>query len=68
MIDNLLPIQPDQARSQKVVARCHARLARYRQREEQRSPAAFERTLVGGFALVYMMAIGGQIWWAFARY
>lgn len=68
MIDNLRPIQPDPARSKRVAARCHAQLATYRRREEQRSPALFERTVVAGFALIYMMAIGGHLWWAFARY
>lgn len=68
MIDNLQPVSPDPARSKKVVQRCHARLATYRRREQQRSPALFERMVVAGFALVYMMAIGGHLWRAFARY
>ena len=58
MIDETLPlVMPDHVRASRVVARCHARMARQHQRRHQPTPALVERAVVGGFCIVYLSAV-----------
>jgi hypothetical protein len=58
MIETLPTLTPDASRGAKVLARCHDRLAR--QREHAASNARggrIERTLMTGFAAIYVVAV-----------
>ena len=61
--DGLLTLTPDASRGARVVARCHEKLQRRRRRIEasQRQPGPrtmrIERTIAGGFCLIYATAV-----------
>jgi hypothetical protein len=58
MIEMLPTLTPDASRGAKVLARCHDRLARQRRRAAQRVRGGrIERTLMTGFAVIYVAAV-----------
>ena len=63
MIEPLPLLIPDAARTERVVARCRATLARHRQRIDAAAKPpgprrlAIERAMVLGFCMVYLSAI-----------
>lgn len=63
MIEHLPLLMPDAARTERVAARCHATLARQRQRLESAAKPpgprtlAIERVIVMGFCTIYLSAI-----------
>lgn len=61
MIESLSTLTPDPSRAAKVRAKCRGRLEARRQRQLDRGPGIIERALVGGFALIYVVALAGQV-------
>lgn len=62
MIEPLLLLTPNSQRSERTIARCHARLARRRKRLETMTRAnatylATERALIGGLCVIYISAV-----------
>ena len=67
MIENLPILIPNTARRDRTIARCHDTLARRRQRLEaiarrkSRKILVLESALLGGFCVIYFMAMAGDI-------
>lgn len=66
MNDTLPVLTPNQARTDRTLARCHDALARRRRRVEARAHLRsksylFERIVVAGVSVVYLIAVAGDI-------
>lgn len=68
MIELLQRLAPGPARSERVVARCHERLAQQRRRLERRRRGIVERGLLAALALVYVFAVAGDAMRVFAMF
>jgi hypothetical protein len=57
MIEHLSTLTPRAARTERIVARCHERMATHRRRLERQKSGVAYRNLAAGFALIYFAAV-----------